>query len=118
MEYLVDLIPWSDASLYWVVPIQVCFFLLLCALLMWLWNTTLTDLFSFKRVTFWQAIKIMLISALLFGGGSSVVHVTKTISHTDSNNSSSTMNKENGESVTNSNGTRSESSRTLSIGVP
>ena len=39
----------------------------------WLWNTTMPDVFGVKSVTFWQAFKIMLISAMLFGGGTTIM---------------------------------------------
>ena len=39
----------------------------------WLWNTTMPDVFGVKSVTFWQALKIMLISAMLFGGGTTIM---------------------------------------------
>jgi hypothetical protein len=41
---------------------------ILALVLRGLWNSTLPDLFGIKPVTTWQAIKIMLISSLLFGG--------------------------------------------------
>ena len=39
----------------------------------WLWNTTVPDVFGFNAVTFAQAFKILLISAMLFGGGTTVI---------------------------------------------
>ena len=39
----------------------------------WLWNTTMPDVFGVKSLTFVQALKIMLISAMLFGGGTTVL---------------------------------------------
>jgi hypothetical protein len=39
----------------------------------WLWNTTLPDVFGVKTVTFGQAFKILLISSMLFGGGTKVI---------------------------------------------
>ena len=39
----------------------------------WLWNTTMPDVFGVKALTFWQAFRILLISAILFGGGTKVV---------------------------------------------
>ena len=39
----------------------------------WLWNTTMPDVFGVKSLTFWQALKIMLISTMLFGGGTKVM---------------------------------------------
>lgn len=39
----------------------------------WLWNTTVPDVFGASPVDFWQAFKIMLLSAMLFGGGTTVI---------------------------------------------
>jgi len=39
----------------------------------WLWNTTMPDVFGVKSLTFVQALKIMLISTMLFGGGTTVM---------------------------------------------
>ena len=33
-----------------------------------LWNSTLPDLFGFKTITTWQAIKLLFIASLIFGG--------------------------------------------------
>jgi hypothetical protein len=41
---------------------------ILALILRWLWNSTLPDIFGIKPVTTWQAVKIMLISSMLFGG--------------------------------------------------
>jgi len=38
----------------------------------WLWNTTMPDVFGWKSLNFVQAFKILLISAMLFGGGATV----------------------------------------------
>ncbi|WP_020374135.1 hypothetical protein [Sulfobacillus thermosulfidooxidans] len=37
------------------------------ALLMWVWNMTLPELFGWPRLHYWQAFRLELISALLFG---------------------------------------------------
>ena len=39
----------------------------------WLWNTTMPDVFGLKSLTFGQALKIMLISVMLFGGGTTIM---------------------------------------------
>lgn len=39
----------------------------------WLWNTTMPEVFGVKELTFMQALKIMLISAMLFGGGTTII---------------------------------------------
>lgn len=50
--------------------------LLVSAILLWLWNTTIPDVFGLKPVTFWQALKLLLIATILFGGPTSAAHVT------------------------------------------
>ena len=48
----------------------IIFFLILSALLMWLWNITITPIFGIRVITYWEAFRLMIIAALLFGGGS------------------------------------------------
>ena len=40
----------------------------------WLWNTTMPDVFGVKTLNFWQAIKILILAGILFGGHR-VVHM-------------------------------------------
>lgn len=42
--------------------------LLLAFLLRYLWNTTMPDLFNFKKISYWQSFKLILIGLILFGG--------------------------------------------------
>ena len=46
----------------------VIILMLLGFILKALWNSTLPELFGFKTITTWQAIKILFISSLIFGG--------------------------------------------------
>jgi len=39
----------------------------------WLWNTTMPDVFGVKSLSFGQSFKILLISSMLFGGGTRVI---------------------------------------------
>lgn len=39
------------------------------ALLMWLWNITMTRIFNLREITYWEAFRLMIIAGLLFGGG-------------------------------------------------
>lgn len=39
----------------------------------WLWNITMPEVFGLNTLTFWQAFRIMILSAILFGGGTKVV---------------------------------------------
>jgi hypothetical protein len=34
----------------------------------WLWNTTVPEVFGLRTLTFWQAIKILILAGILFGG--------------------------------------------------
>jgi len=34
----------------------------------WLWNTTMPEVFGLRELSFWQALKIMLLAGILFGG--------------------------------------------------
>ena len=42
---------------------------LFTALLQWLWNITMPDVFGLKVISFWQAFRLLLIATMLFGGG-------------------------------------------------
>lgn len=39
----------------------------------WLWNTTMPDVFGVKSLTFWQALKILILAGILFGGHRAVI---------------------------------------------
>ncbi|MCP4203880.1 MAG: hypothetical protein GY769_18335 [bacterium] len=41
------------------------------ALFQWLWNITMPDVFNLNIITFWQAFRLLLIAAFLFGAGRS-----------------------------------------------
>ena len=38
------------------------------AILMWLWNWTMPEVFKLPRLTFWQAVRLFIICGILFGG--------------------------------------------------
>jgi len=42
---------------------------LLVALLQYLWNTLMCDIFSLKAITYWQAFGLFVLSRILFGRG-------------------------------------------------
>ena len=42
---------------------------LVTALLQYLWNATMPQVFNLKVITFWQAFRLLLIAALLTSGG-------------------------------------------------
>lgn len=51
-----------------MILLTVGLFFLLTLLLQWLWNITMPDVFGLKEITFWQALRLLIISGLLFGG--------------------------------------------------
>ncbi len=42
---------------------------LLVALLQYLWNTLMVDIFNLKTITYWQALGLFVLSRILFGRG-------------------------------------------------
>ena len=46
------------------IPLLIWFF-------QWLWNITMPDVFNVATITFWQAFRLLLIAAFLFGTGRS-----------------------------------------------
>ncbi len=41
---------------------------------MWIWNLVVPDVFGLKQITLWQALGILILASILFGGHR-VVHV-------------------------------------------
>lgn len=62
-----------------IIPL---FFIGIAALITWvlmlLWNWLMPDLFNLTTITFWQALGLLLLSKLLFGGMNGGKHHTKT----------------------------------------
>lgn len=52
--------------------------LLLSLPVMWLWNSTLPDLFSFKRIDWWTAWKLSMLCGMLFGTALRTAPLTNT----------------------------------------
>ncbi|NJM57985.1 MAG: hypothetical protein HC857_11880 [Synechococcales cyanobacterium RU_4_20] len=42
------------------------------AILQWLWNTTIPDIFRLPKITYWQALRLLLIASMLFGQGAAL----------------------------------------------
>jgi hypothetical protein len=38
------------------------------AIFQWLWNITCPDVFRLPEITYWQAFRIVILAAILFGG--------------------------------------------------
>ncbi len=43
-------------------------FLAVVAVLQWLWNITIPGIFGIRQVTYWEALRLLLITAILFRG--------------------------------------------------
>ncbi|WP_258358494.1 hypothetical protein [Moorella sulfitireducens (nom. illeg.)] len=55
-----------------IFPFLVLLFFAITGLFQWLWNITMPEVFNFRKITFWQALRLLLLAGLLFGG----VHFT------------------------------------------
>ncbi|NLU47947.1 MAG: hypothetical protein GXX02_08285 [Syntrophomonadaceae bacterium] len=51
-----------------LVFLTVGLLFLVAWLLQWLWNITMPQVFSLKEITYWQAFRLLIIAAILFGG--------------------------------------------------
>ena len=49
-----------------LIPVLVAVF---TAIFQWLWNITVPEVFGLKKITFWQALRILILAAFLFGAG-------------------------------------------------
>ena len=72
-----------------MVPAFIAGIVLVTFVFRWLWNTTLPDVFDFKKLSFGQAFKILLISIILTGGGSTLLSFTTTSTVTTGNSTES-----------------------------
>ncbi len=50
------------------VLLIVAVFVLVGVLFQCLWNSTMPQVFGLKEITFWQGVRLILISGILFGG--------------------------------------------------
>lgn len=48
--------------------IAVLLFFAVTALFQWLWNLTMPEVFGLKRITYWQAFRLLILAGMLFGG--------------------------------------------------
>lgn len=49
-----------------VIAAAIVTFLILAAILEVLWNMTMPDVFGLREIHYWQSVRLMLISAILF----------------------------------------------------
>ncbi len=51
-----------------LIPIFIAIFFIVVGLLKYLWNSTIPQINGWSRISFWQAFRLILICAILFGG--------------------------------------------------
>ena len=51
-----------------IILLGICLLFLAAAILKWLWNITMTQVFNLKEITYWQAFRLLLIAGIIFGG--------------------------------------------------
>ncbi len=59
----------SPSSLgFLVLLIAPLLFFIAIAIFQWLWNITVPDIFKIRAIGFWEAFRLLLLAAILFGG--------------------------------------------------
>jgi hypothetical protein len=48
--------------------LTVAGFLVVTLVFRWIWNAVMPDVFGCRRVSFWQAVGILVLASILFGG--------------------------------------------------
>lgn len=51
-----------------IILIGIGLLFLVPALLMWLWNITMPQVFRLPTIQYWQAFRLLIIATILFGG--------------------------------------------------
>ena len=50
-----------------IILLGICLLFLAAAILKWLWNITMPQVFNLKEITYWQAFRLLLIAGIIFG---------------------------------------------------
>ena len=50
------------------MAIGVVFLVIFTLVFRWIWNNVVPEVFGLKEITFWQAIGILILASILFGG--------------------------------------------------
>jgi len=51
-----------------IIALGICMFFFAVWIFRWLWNITMPQVFNFNEITYWQAFRLLLIAAMIFGG--------------------------------------------------
>ena len=52
-----------------LIVVIVALFLIATAFFGWLWNGTIPEVFGLKRITYWQALRLLIMAALVLSLG-------------------------------------------------
>lgn len=52
-----------------MILLSIIIFFIMSGILMWLWNITITKIFNIREITYWEAFRLLIIAAILFGKG-------------------------------------------------
>lgn len=55
-------------DLFLVLPIIIIFILWVVLLFRYLWNITMPQVFNLKEISYWQALRLLLITGILISG--------------------------------------------------
>jgi len=55
-------------SLTIIIAFIVLWVFLVPAILQWLWNITIPDIFKIRTISYWESFRLVIICAILFGG--------------------------------------------------
>ena len=50
-----------------ILTVVILVLFITAAILQWLWNMTMPEVFNLKDIAYWQSFRLLLISAILFG---------------------------------------------------
>ena len=50
------------------LAIGIAILLILVLIFKWLWNITMPEVFGLKELTLWQALRVLILASILFGG--------------------------------------------------
>lgn len=51
-----------------IILLGIVLLFIVSAVLKWLWNITMPEVFNLKEITYWQAFRLLIIAGILFGG--------------------------------------------------
>jgi hypothetical protein len=58
----------TSETLILLIPLALFLFLIVVMIFKWLWNITMPQVFNLRMISFWQALRLLIIAGMLFGG--------------------------------------------------